>query len=276
MIYVTSDIHGNLDRYKKLKNELITNDDQLYIIGDVLDRGPCGFDILDDIMNSPNVELLYGNHELAHAMIYYHTKQYEATHLPEEKKQIMRWKSYILEPIAGGLTTQKELKNMTKEKKELYMEYLLSLKYTKVIDMNGRKFVLSHGSIASNKIAGVTDRIDMTLLHVPLIVGDTIKDVVSFKIAKNINSVGEALEFKNTLDDLASRGYCTNAICVVGHTPTCYLYCKEKAMTVLKIGNNINIDCGCRGFNPNREFPGGHTGRLACLRLDDGKTFYFD
>ena len=36
MIYACSDIHGNLDRYNKVIQK-ITSDDELYILGDVID-----------------------------------------------------------------------------------------------------------------------------------------------------------------------------------------------------------------------------------------------
>lgn len=63
-IYVMSDIHGMYDLFNiMLKHIKFTEDDKLYILGDVLDRGPKPIELLLDIMDRSNVELLLGNHE---------------------------------------------------------------------------------------------------------------------------------------------------------------------------------------------------------------------
>lgn len=53
---------------------------------------------------------------------------------------------------------------------------------------------------------------------------------------------------------------------IFGHTPTIY-YQRSKPLSVWYSGNMIGIDCGA---------PYGEEGRLACLRLEDGKVFYSD
>ncbi|WP_458398127.1 metallophosphoesterase [Anaerotignum sp.] len=64
MIYCVSDIHGEYDRFKKLL-ELIcfSENDQLYIIGDVIDRYSDGVKLLLDIMDNSNMHMIIGNHE---------------------------------------------------------------------------------------------------------------------------------------------------------------------------------------------------------------------
>lgn len=64
LVYVCSDIHGEVDRYRKMLREIsFSLDNELYILGDVIDRFPYGVEILQDIMSRPNVHLLLGNHE---------------------------------------------------------------------------------------------------------------------------------------------------------------------------------------------------------------------
>ncbi|MGM9613298.1 MAG: metallophosphoesterase, partial [Butyricicoccus sp.] len=64
MIYCMSDIHGEIDRYHEMLNRIqFSEKDLLYIIGDVIDRGPGGIDIIKELMNTPNIILLLGNHE---------------------------------------------------------------------------------------------------------------------------------------------------------------------------------------------------------------------
>lgn len=64
MIYCISDIHGEKDRFHAML-ELIhfSERDTLYIIGDVIDRAPSGVDILKEIIATPNMIMLLGNHE---------------------------------------------------------------------------------------------------------------------------------------------------------------------------------------------------------------------
>lgn len=58
MIYAMSDIHGYYDKYQTMLGVIkFTADDTLYVLGDVLDRGPDGFKILWDMAQRPNVVL---------------------------------------------------------------------------------------------------------------------------------------------------------------------------------------------------------------------------
>lgn len=65
-IYICSDLHGEYPAYKAIINQL-KETDKLYILGDVIDRGPDGIKILQDVMKRKEkgqVEFLIGNHEL--------------------------------------------------------------------------------------------------------------------------------------------------------------------------------------------------------------------
>ena len=47
--YVISDIHGNYEKYKRLLEMIDFKDqDTLYVLGDVIDRGPEGIKVLKD------------------------------------------------------------------------------------------------------------------------------------------------------------------------------------------------------------------------------------
>ena len=69
MNYVCADIHGRWDKYQAMLEDLnLGEDDKLYILGDVIDRGEDGIRILQDIMKRGNIFLFIGNHEL---FLYY-------------------------------------------------------------------------------------------------------------------------------------------------------------------------------------------------------------
>ena len=56
MIYVMSDIHGNLRRFKSVMEKIaLKPDDTLYVLGDVVDRHPYGIEILQEIMAMPTI-----------------------------------------------------------------------------------------------------------------------------------------------------------------------------------------------------------------------------
>lgn len=68
MTYVMSDIHGDLTGFQAMLEKInFSENDVLYILGDVIDRGLEGIAILQQIMATPNMVLLLGNHE--HMMI---------------------------------------------------------------------------------------------------------------------------------------------------------------------------------------------------------------
>lgn len=64
MKYAVSDIHGRSDKYESML-ELInfSDEDKLFVIGDVIDRGLERIKIIRDIMSRPNVHMFIENHE---------------------------------------------------------------------------------------------------------------------------------------------------------------------------------------------------------------------
>ena len=63
--YVMSDIHGEYDMFMEVLQKIqFREDDTLYILGDVLDRGPHPIKTLLKLMEMPNVICMVGKHEL--------------------------------------------------------------------------------------------------------------------------------------------------------------------------------------------------------------------
>lgn len=61
--YVMSDLHGCYQSYLAMLEKINFNDDDtLYILGDVLDRGPNPIKIILDLMERHNVVVLAGNY----------------------------------------------------------------------------------------------------------------------------------------------------------------------------------------------------------------------
>ncbi len=64
MTYVIADLHGQFDSYEKLLQKIgFSDNDTLYLLGDMIDYGDRGLDILLDAMGRSNVFPILGDHE---------------------------------------------------------------------------------------------------------------------------------------------------------------------------------------------------------------------
>ena len=61
MRYIVSDIHGCFDQYQALLKKIdFSDEDELYVLGDVVDCGPEPIKVLQDMMKRPNVIFILG------------------------------------------------------------------------------------------------------------------------------------------------------------------------------------------------------------------------
>lgn len=68
--YVPADVHGEAEHFHAMLEKIrFSADDTLYTLGDVIDRGPDGIKLIQEIMEPSNIVMLLGNHE--HMMIEY-------------------------------------------------------------------------------------------------------------------------------------------------------------------------------------------------------------
>ena len=63
-IYVTSDAHGHVRALDEALSKIsLTSDDTLYVLGDMIDRGPDPVGVIKLVRSLPNARVLKGNHE---------------------------------------------------------------------------------------------------------------------------------------------------------------------------------------------------------------------
>lgn len=123
--YVMSDLHGCYDKFiEMLKLIELKEEDELYILGDIFDRGPNPLGILDYIINSKNIYLLKGNHEQLFEDYYENGSAY-------------------LWYMNGGNTTHEQIMKRGYIQEELIYKYMKALPYIKIID----KFILVHAGV---------------------------------------------------------------------------------------------------------------------------------
>lgn len=134
MKYAVSDIHGRFDKYESmLKIINLSDEDELYVIGDVIDRGPDGIKILKDIMKRSNVHMLLGNHELMAVETILATDEESKL----ENLDLWMWN--------GGNTTLQDLLALDEEERERIVSFLSSLPVSMEVEAGGQKFYLVHG-----------------------------------------------------------------------------------------------------------------------------------
>lgn len=127
MKYVMSDLHGNYDKYMEMINLIdLKEEDQLYVLGDIFDRGDNPIGILEHIRRNKNIFLIKGNHEQMFVECY-----------EDEFRDMYGWM------CNGGMKTYEQLIS----RGQLFMEhtyrYLKKLPYLIVID----KFILVHAGL---------------------------------------------------------------------------------------------------------------------------------
>lgn len=142
--YVISDVHGQYNAYKKMLNKIrFTKNDFLYVLGDVIDRGPEGLRIIQDIMKRENAELLLGNHECMLLNALQYLRKREAGVEEENTDGITPYELWV-HPCNGGEGTCLELFGMPEEEQQAIEEYLRNLYLVRRIRIDGKPFHLSH------------------------------------------------------------------------------------------------------------------------------------
>lgn len=133
MTYVIADVHGDIDRFHRLLADVpIRDSDTLYILGDIIDRGPSGVDILREIQEHGNFVLLKGNHEQMCL------DTLGPNNIPGAKN---------LWHANGGYGTYMELTKLCSYlERGNIIEYLLGLPEQLEVTANERKFILVHAA----------------------------------------------------------------------------------------------------------------------------------
>lgn len=249
--YVISDIHGQLKTFEKmLKTIDFKNDDELYIIGDVIDRGEDGIKLLRKIMKMPNVKLFIGNHEL---LMLDAIKNEEEQILKDrhDSDDVDLW----LDPCNGGQSTYNDFKKLSKKQRTEIVDFLKSSLVMKVLKIGKKTYHLSHAYTLFDKSEKEYYFEDLNHNEIWNVVWQNIFE------ADFLDGNEKKIFPKKTYTY------------IFGHTFTQRLDCVDeegrgavynrKDFFGYKI---INIDCGMALKNKSS--------RLACIRLEDEEIFY--
>lgn len=216
MIYVMSDIHGNLQRFDSIMRQInLQPEDTLYILGDVVDRYDHGIKILRKLMAMPNVKMLLGNHE-------YMMINAIGEWLKDPSTEPPSWFQTRLWYKNGGYVTHNYLKRIKKEYRAEILRYLLELPINIDVEVAGIKYKLVHASPIENY--------DMSYCY-----RHNYANQNEFAIWERWDETQPVPE-----------GY----VMIFGHTPTVYFQ-NRRPFSIWKSDSAIGIDCGS-GFSDGR------------------------
>lgn len=244
--YVISDLHGQYKMFQRLLEKAAFSDaDQLYMLGDAIDRGPDGIKILQHVMDSPNMYFLLGNHEvmMLNAVELNGRAPAFADDLPGRKAALWYYSN-------GGHRTYAKYKRMRKPNRMKLMEWLSNCPLSTKIEVNGTTFLLTHSFFDIDKIDVPYNDMDY----------ETVWDIV-WKSPFRRDLYVDHKEYTSYKP----------WIFIIGHVPTCHADEKEEARTLstYRKDNIIDIDGGCAHHDNNdAAYKGG-----ILLRLDDLQEF---
>ena len=227
MIYLVSDIHGNYEKFKELLEKIsFSDDDIMYILGDLVDHGEGSMELIEDVSMRMNVYPVLGEHDaLAYRMLSGFDDMLKNGKVPDADfiAEMQNWARN------GGQLTLDAFRELDEDMKEGVLDYLSDMPAYEIASTNdGREYLLVHAGIAN------------------------------FEEGKELDDY-EAEDFYTQPLDM-DKQYFKNAYVVVGHIPTAEL--GEPKGKILRRGKNIAIDCGaykggalaCLCLDNNREF----------------------
>ena len=143
-VYVMSDLHGNYEGFMSILEQIkFSEEDELYVDGDIVDRGKGGIKILKYMMMQPNIYPIIGNHEYALMQVLDFVTQ-ETTEETISKIDEKTLQNIIEYQNIGGQVTLDEFHKLSKEEQQDIMEYLKEFAAYEEISVKGNKFVIIH------------------------------------------------------------------------------------------------------------------------------------
>lgn len=134
--YVLSDVHGEADRFMQMIQKIsLGQEDILYILGDVVDRGPNGVELLNYIRSQKTMVMLMGNHE--HMLLRYYSPDVTDA-------EIRRWNRNCNTPTKEGML------RLSEQERQSLFEWIASLPTHLEVQVAGKKYYLVHGFPGEN------------------------------------------------------------------------------------------------------------------------------
>ena len=214
MRYIVSDIHGCYEEFMELMEKIsFSDEDELYVLGDAMDRGPEPIRVLQELMCRPNAFYIMGNHDLMFLTVI-HTLAVEITEEGIGSLTADILQNYQRWIMDGGETTIKQFLKLPCHEQRDVLEYLEESAPYEMMEANDSLYVLVHAGIEN------------------------------FSVEKELDEYDPA-DFLWTRVDYRRQYFPGGRIFLVtGHTPT-PLIREDRKPLVYQENGHIAIDCGC-------------------------------
>ena len=210
--YVTSDIHGEYDLFMDILEKIdLQDDDTLYVIGDLIDRGPHPMKVVLKLMELPNAVCIVGNHEIM-ALECLEFLMQEITDVSLESLDITMVENLVTWQYNGSDTTIKEFRELDQETQLAVIDFFKDFSVYEEVTVGENNYLMVHGGLGyfypGKKLAECS-------LH------DFVWDRPDYEVQ-----------------------YFPDKYVITGHTPTQFIPNNPKPGYIFKHNNHIAIDCG--------------------------------
>lgn len=211
--YVMGDIHGEYGAFMDLLEQIqLKETDTLYVLGDILDRGPHPIKVLLKLMEMPNVICLVGNHELmALECLEFLMKEITDVSIDEIDSETLD--NLVTWQYNGSKTTIDEFRSLSREMQQEVLYFIKEFSIYEEVSVNGKDYLLVHGGLG-NYWPG--------------------KDIDEYSLKELI---WDRAEYDIT--------YFEDVYVVTGHTPTQEIIGNPRPGYIYQKNNHIAMDCGC-------------------------------
>ena len=212
MTYAISDIHGEYEQFISLLEKINFGEkDTLYVLGDVVDRGPEPIKVLRYMMSKKNIVPIMGNHDLMACdglklLLGEITADITKKLKPSELEMMSAWIKMGANSTIGGFSA------LSLDERTEILEYISGFLPYKKVSAGGKEFLLVHAGIENFDPAKPLDEY-------------TIDELVWGRIDY----------FFPYFDDIYT---------ISGHTPTQNIPDNPRPGYIFRANNHIAIDCG--------------------------------
>lgn len=221
--YVISDIHGQYDMFMELLDKIkLKDNDTLFVVGDILDRGPHPIKTLMKLMEMPNAICLVGNHELMFLeCLEFLMKEITDKSLEELNAETLD--NLVTWQFNGSQSTIDEFRKLDSESQKDVIDFIKDFLIYEKVSVNGKNYLLVHAGLGNYSQE---------------------KDIKDY-------SLHELIWVRADYD----VRYFEDTYVITGHTPTQTIEDNPHPGYIYWRNNHIVIDCGAH-------YPGGRLAAL--------------
>ena len=210
--YVISDIHGQYNKFIAMLDAINLRDtDTLYVLGDILDRGPHPIKVLLKLMEMPNAICLVGNHEYMAAECLSFLMR-EVTDRSLDELDYKTLDNLVTWQYNGAKTTIDEFRELDAEMQAEVIDFIKDMSIYEELTVGGKEYLLVHAGLGNFEPA---------------------KDILDYSLH---DLVWKQADY--------SRKYFDDKIVITGHTPTQFIKGNPKPGFIYRNNNHLAIDCG--------------------------------